>query len=76
MRKVLQYIPPPVGHPDEEHVSQLLLAGPPKPTEVEDDGLGGPPGSHLQRFVDATGGGVRAAAEKEPVEREGRVFVV
>ncbi len=66
LRKVLQYSPRPVRHRDEEHVSQLLLARPPQPPEVEEEREGVPLGSQLQRVVEATGGGVGAAAEKEP----------
>ncbi len=71
---MLQYSPRPVRHRDEEHVSQLLLAGPPQPPEVEEEGEGVALGSKLQRVVEAAGGGVRAAAEKEPVDRIGGGF--
>ncbi len=70
---MLQHCPRPVRDRDEEHVSQLLLGGPPQPPEVEEEGEGVALGSQLKGIVEAAGGGVRAAAEKEPVDR-GRVL--
>ena len=71
---MLQYSPRPVRHRDEEHVPQLLLAGSPQPPEVEKEGEGVALGSQLKGVVEAAGGGVRAAAEKEPWQL-GKVWI-